>query len=633
VSTCNGGFAYGIEVHLYQDTVILPMACTDWIFEYDLCCRNSNVTNLVSPSTEELYLDAYLNNLNTPFNNSSQSNEYNAPLLYSSNSYLLDWSVTDLDGDSIVYEMVYPKGASGVNLSLQPGFTLNDPFMSGNFNLDPATGIAGFMLTPTQMIIDINCKISEYRKINGNYQLIGYTSRNLQYSVIPGPYNFAPSLSGINQTTDYYISVCAGDSAYFNIVAWDSTTQQVLTYEILDSIDGAYFTATSGIGFLSGIFNWYVQPADVRPQPYLFKLKVTDSACVNSSDIKTYAIYVTNCSQPDSVWPGDTDNDKSCTVWDLLPIGVGYGTSGIARNNPSSAWIPQYANDWSIQYLNGLDYKYGDCDGDGVIDSFDAKLVGINLNSVHQMQKPPSSMFRSYQGDMYFNTIDTAYYEKQYVSIPIALGRPGQLPIKANGIAFSINFDPALLNDSISFDFSKSWLLNGMNALQQNYMRLQYLDNNLGRLDVAMSRADGNNVIGGGEIGEMLIIMEENIAGSTLQLDISDICLIDSAGNFIPVNSYDYSAYIFPDSTISYIDELENRIEIYPNPAKGHIQIYNAKNTFLRVYDLFGRKSIEKKINQTYDRVALSGLSTGVYLFEFRDDENVYIKKVLVKAQ
>ena len=242
-------------------------------------------------------------------------------------------------------------------------------------------------------------------------------------------------------------------------------------------------------------------------------------------------------------------------------------------------------------------------------------------------------MLRSSQGDMYFNTLDTAYYENQSVIIPISLGRPGQSPIKAYGIAFSINYDPSLLKDTIEFNFSDNWLCDGMNLQNQYCMRIEYLNNNLGRLDVAMSRKDGGNIVGSGNIGSMKIIMEENIAGGILQLDIKNVSLIDSAGNVIPINAFDHSALILPDTFINHIAEIENRIEIYPNPAKGLIQIYNAKNTFLRVYDLFGRKSIEQPILRTYERVSLSGLSTGVYLFEFRDNENVFIKKVLVRAQ
>ncbi|HIF14175.1 MAG TPA: T9SS type A sorting domain-containing protein, partial [Bacteroidetes bacterium] len=301
--------------------------------------------------------------------------------------------------------------------------------------------------------------------------------------------------------------------------------------------------------------------------------------------------------------------------------------------NPSSGWWGHASTDWGQEFINGLDYKYADCDGSGYIDSLDAQVVGMNLNSVHQMKKPPPPMLRSYQGDMYFNTLDTAYYENQHVEIPISLGRPGHSPLKANGVAFSINFDPSLIKDSIYFDFSDSWLFDGMSLSQQYSMRLQYLNNNLGRLDVAMSRTDGKNVVGSGNVGGMVIIMEENIAGGILQLDISNVSLIDSAGNFMPIKTYDHSALILPDTLNNHIAEIENRIEIYPNPATGLIQIYNAKNTFLRVYDLFGRKSIEQPILRTYERLGLSGLSTGVYLFEFRDDENVFIKKVLVRAQ
>src|SRR4030095_15047659 len=55
-STCNGGIYTGIEEWIYEGTIILPMQCTDWVFSFDLCCRNTAITNISAPGSDDFYI-------------------------------------------------------------------------------------------------------------------------------------------------------------------------------------------------------------------------------------------------------------------------------------------------------------------------------------------------------------------------------------------------------------------------------------------------------------------------------------------------------------------------------------------------------------------------------------------------
>lgn len=67
---CRGGNNPGFEEHVYEGVITLPAQCTDWVFSYGICCRNSAITNLSSPGSRDLYVEARLNNTITPCDNS-----------------------------------------------------------------------------------------------------------------------------------------------------------------------------------------------------------------------------------------------------------------------------------------------------------------------------------------------------------------------------------------------------------------------------------------------------------------------------------------------------------------------------------------------------------------------------------
>lgn len=174
---CNGGTLPGMEWIHYADTIQLS-PCSDWLFSYNLCCRNfsNNITNSMN---EYYYLETKLDNSQSPnsspiFNQSlNLVAEVNSPFCINNNAF-------DLDGDSLAFSLVNPLGAGGSPLNFEPGYTTNQPF-GVNSSFNNASG--NICLTPNQIGNFVTAvKIDEYR--NGN--IVGSIIRDIQVSFVSG---------------------------------------------------------------------------------------------------------------------------------------------------------------------------------------------------------------------------------------------------------------------------------------------------------------------------------------------------------------------------------------------------------------------------------------------------------------
>ena len=178
---CNGGNAPGMQVYLYQDTVTLPMACTDWIMWNSNCCRNGSIQNLMNPSSLSSYFEARLDNVNAPCNSAPVYQELQMPFVCNNVMFCLDNGTYDPDGDSLVYSMT-PAYNGNINnpIAYNPGYSVADPFPSaGGHAFDPVTG--NHCAVPNQVgAYVVAYKIDEYR--NGTW--IGSTSREIQLWVV-----------------------------------------------------------------------------------------------------------------------------------------------------------------------------------------------------------------------------------------------------------------------------------------------------------------------------------------------------------------------------------------------------------------------------------------------------------------
>jgi len=185
-----------IHTTTYYDTLHLPFSLDGYTIAYQRCCRNHDIVNIVDPDDAGA---SYWINISPAAlqmcNTSPVFKEWPRIYLCSGVPIAFDHSATDVDGDSIVYELCTPwDGVFGINnpqpvppnnppypvITWQPPYSTADMF--GNpadpLAIDPVTGL----LTGTPLnlgVFLVGVCMKEYR--NGN--LISETRRDFQHVV------------------------------------------------------------------------------------------------------------------------------------------------------------------------------------------------------------------------------------------------------------------------------------------------------------------------------------------------------------------------------------------------------------------------------------------------------------------
>jgi hypothetical protein len=74
----------------------------------------------------------------------------------------------------------------------------------------------------------------------------------------------------------------------------------------------------------------------------------------------------------------------------------------------------------------------------------------------------------------------------------------------------------------------------------------------------------------------------------------------------------------------------ENKIAIYPNPAKENITIENAQDNKLGIYDVVGKKILQTFIASYKETVNIESLARGVYMIQTidKDGEKKVVKLI-----
>ena len=176
---------FNISEHTYKNCVVLPGKCSDFKFSWSLCCRNANITNLQSPSSQNLYLESTLNNTLGP-NTSGQFLNPAAKSFCVNQPFTWSQAATEPDNDSIAYRKGQPWNASNSPIAWAPGYSTPQPMTTLNgFNLNNQTGT--FIFTPTQVEVDVlKILVDEFRYDTtfGVWLQIGTAIREMQVPIL-----------------------------------------------------------------------------------------------------------------------------------------------------------------------------------------------------------------------------------------------------------------------------------------------------------------------------------------------------------------------------------------------------------------------------------------------------------------
>jgi gliding motility-associated-like protein len=349
-TVCNGGNNPGVQEWIYEGTITLPQACTDWIFSFTLCCRNAAINTIVNPGGQNIYIESHLDNLTAPCNNSPVFSNIPVPFVCAGQSYCFNHGAIDPDGDSLAYALVTPATGPGTFVTYISPYTASQPLLSSPaVSFNPQNG--DICMFPTQTIVTVMAvRVEEWR----NGILIGSVIRDIQLHTINCTNNL-PYISGINNTNQFSLSACAGSTINFFINSFDVDAGQNITMTWNSGIGGATFTTTNA-ALPVGTFSWTPGPNNISNTPYCFTITVTDDACPYTGS-QTFAFCITVTGFGLTMASTGTN------------CGASNGTASVVVNGGvgpySYVWSPSGGNNANANGLTAGDYTVTVTDATG----------------------------------------------------------------------------------------------------------------------------------------------------------------------------------------------------------------------------------------------------------------------------
>lgn len=226
-----------VEEGVYVFELDLPVISQSYHIVYQRCCRNSSISNILSPgetgATYHMELTAKAQEL---CNNSPVFNEFPPIVICTNEPIDFDHSATDSDGDVLTYELCTPLNGGGTdqinaeapdgvapNPDLPPPFppvsfitptySFSNPIVaSPPLSINPNTGfLTGVPQVTGQFVVGVCVK--EYR----NGVLLSETRRDFQFNVAPCDPTVVADISEDDtvslQGQQYYVVNACGENA------------------------------------------------------------------------------------------------------------------------------------------------------------------------------------------------------------------------------------------------------------------------------------------------------------------------------------------------------------------------------------------------------------------------------------
>jgi len=614
LTSCNGGTQPGYEKCVYLDTISLPMACNDWVFNFSDCCRSGAITTLQNAAGLELKLWATLDNLSFPGNSSVQFRNDPRFLLSISTDNYINNGIFDPDGDSISITLADVNNDPTV---YNPGYSASQPLTS----LPPVTinSMTGdVFMHPTAMEVGVIVyKVEEFR----NGQLIGSALRDVQFYIHNFP-NQYPEIVNPNIMT-----VCANDSVHMTFMAGDlDLGDSAFHTSYTFSAPSQFYTMFDDSGQPDTLHLIFDPDASlISPQPYLLQVNIRDNHCpLMGVQQFTYQIFVTNCSN--NVWPGDADADLTCDIADVLPIGLAYGSTGPVRAGASNSWVAQAGTAWGNTFL---DYMHADCNGDGTINANDTDAISLNLGQTHPLRiANPESQINSVAPLYLVASVDSISASGNF-TVEVRLGNDMMPVDELYGITFRLHFNETIIDSTASqLDVVNSWLgIPGTDLLAFNKPVWSS-----GYVDVAAVRTDQLSVSGDSTIAVFSVVIIDNVSTQTCgSFLLSNVTAINSSGENIYF-SYAGDSVLVTDFASGIQGAQVVDVMLYPNPAQSSVTV--TSHEIIQGFEIYNQLgelvTAENLLPSRKQTLQISHLSKGVYNLYIRTDKGS-VNKILVK--
>ncbi len=360
----------------------------------------------------------------------------------------------------------------------------------------------------------------------------------------------------------------------------------------------------------------------------IYEIAVVDNRYPTCSGLKL--LGPVSC-QMENVWPGDANSDNIVQHFDLLPIGLAFGEQGPLRaqaEDRATVWEGVFALPWAKDFANGLNYKHADCNGDGVVNEYDVEAIRQNYGRNHGPPLAAVDLPTTDTDPIILVDVPAAGDLQDGASfrIPIILGEENNPVEDIYGVAYSIDFDPRFIDPtSLRIEYPVSWL--GGEGV--NMITLDRVFADEGRIDVAMTRIDQNEVSGFGPIGFLHGIIDDIAGAAEAQIEVQGVLAIDLIQNPVPIR-LEPPAILRLNPDILPPD-VRSVIYIYPNPTQDWINIVNNRQLEVEALDIFNAhgQRVLAGLQLENGRLSLGKLGAGVYFLRMKIGGVIVHEKII----
>ncbi len=603
----------GYIIGLYSDTIAVPSSANDWLFVLANSNRFPGISNISSSSSQSFYIESSLDN--TTASNSSAIFPVEPPnVIFVNDSIKVPLNGYDPDGDRVEYDFMNPVYDHQKNINYYPGYSFSQPFGSGGLcYIDTSDNMVLKSTTTGKYTIAI--RVREYR----GTKLMCESILDFVVICINASGGNALSIPYPATIDNKVTSTCPGKSntLNFNFIDPVSTDKVKLDIEA-PTISGWNFSTTpgNGTGAAQGSITWKTPTSFIPSTLPVFYIKahVEDDACKQVGKATYIYKVVTESCLADSVWPGDANSDNVVNMYDPLAVAMNYGDTGVTRINASNNWTGQSCDFWDGSFLNNIDKKHSDCNGDGKVDTADLQVININYTKTHAKgsRNKTTGVY-----NLEFDHTGITPNPDSTVSIKMLIN---VLVPKLYGIAANITVTGLNLSNAPTITYPNTWLGTTINTLSFTK------EINANSIDWAYAKTDQQNQAGSGQLATLNFKIPSTAQdGQMVILNYNNAKLIDKDGNeYKDIDLIPDTFYINKPTGIAHTLKSNKQVLIYPNPGKDRLSINihttDKEQIQIRIKDLYGRLILKPEtvsnISQQKIDINTQGLPKGVYIIE-----------------
>ncbi|WP_170110368.1 T9SS type A sorting domain-containing protein [Flavilitoribacter nigricans] len=325
----------------------------------------------------------------------------------------------------------------------------------------------------------------------------------------------------------------------------------------------------------------------------------------------------------------------------MLYWAVANGSEGAERTDATTEWVGQNlpTTPWGESFPDGLNFAYADCNGDGVVDDADKKVIEDNFGKVHGIVMPDNFLTGDPEQDptLALSSDMPVLAPGATLKADLSLGSQLDTVFGFYGLAFTATYDTNFVADrgnSVTLDILEDTWMSGMGV--EKVIKFIKNDRKNGIVQIAVVRKDGNEVTGFGEVGSLNIVMEDIVVGK------SDIVVTD-----IKTTNYNLLDFQVAPSDLRYevdttltpvIQPIKTSgINVYPNPAfdQINIELEDAQENIrhLELFDVNGRLLQERDVTTgtNQEKINISQYPSGIYTVKIFSDRGLYVRSFVRK--